>query len=410
MKNDQFLPLPPYNKYKHARLTDGRDGRQYIYFYGQGESYDFHIPGKTTYARYLFQVDLWKKEKKLIPEGYEVDHIDNDFTNDSLDNLQLLTGLENSQKRDRSKYEGIPVLNDTLDQIKTYLVMGSSWAYIADKLDITQGHLRYLLASHFPEYSFEKNAVVNLDQIEAFVKSGFTQMEIGFQFGVNQSTISRIIGEHRPHLIEYQASQRVLKLKKIGELLETTEMTLGEIGEEVGYTQTNVTRLIQDHFGDIWWKKQAEKKQRLKILTKQVRDRVKNGVSQTDIARELGEKPSVIQKVIATHMPQYNKNARVDNKIQSILAIYDADPTTKLQDYRDRTGCAISFIHKTLNTHRPDRKKLGDGREERIARIRAKFAKGLSQTAVAESEGVHQSSLSEFIAKHAPDLSKPKDL
>jgi len=34
-----------------------------------------------------------------IPEGYEVDHIDGDRFNNSIDNLQILTPAENSAKR-----------------------------------------------------------------------------------------------------------------------------------------------------------------------------------------------------------------------------------------------------------------------------------------------------------------------
>lgn len=49
-----------------------------------------------SYAKYL-----WEKANGPIPYGYEVDHIDDDFTNDVLDNFQLLTKVENIQKRHR---------------------------------------------------------------------------------------------------------------------------------------------------------------------------------------------------------------------------------------------------------------------------------------------------------------------
>lgn len=50
---------------------------------------------KTTiaYARYL-----WLMFKGAIPDGYEVDHIDNDFTNDTLENYQLLNKIDNIKK------------------------------------------------------------------------------------------------------------------------------------------------------------------------------------------------------------------------------------------------------------------------------------------------------------------------
>lgn len=48
-----------------------------------------------SYARYLMGVRLGFE----VPEGYEVDHIDNDKTNDDINNLQLLTKEQNSLKQ-----------------------------------------------------------------------------------------------------------------------------------------------------------------------------------------------------------------------------------------------------------------------------------------------------------------------
>ena len=42
---------------------------------------------------------LYAFYKGDIPDGYQVDHIDNDHLNNSLDNLQLLTQAENLKKR-----------------------------------------------------------------------------------------------------------------------------------------------------------------------------------------------------------------------------------------------------------------------------------------------------------------------
>lgn len=55
------------------------------------------------YSRYLYTVIT----NKLVPEGYEVDHIDNDFTNDDPKNLQLLTRKENYQKYRKHYTENI---------------------------------------------------------------------------------------------------------------------------------------------------------------------------------------------------------------------------------------------------------------------------------------------------------------
>lgn len=75
--------------YKSGSVSQGKDGRRHI----QLTRYDGSQTG-TTYARYLMSVHLGY----FIPGGLEVDHIDNDKTNDCVSNYQLLTQEENLQK------------------------------------------------------------------------------------------------------------------------------------------------------------------------------------------------------------------------------------------------------------------------------------------------------------------------
>ena len=53
----------------------------------------------VAYARYLLEV----KSGEFIPAGYEVDHIDADCSNDSLENLQILTKEEHLVKSARER-------------------------------------------------------------------------------------------------------------------------------------------------------------------------------------------------------------------------------------------------------------------------------------------------------------------
>lgn len=57
----------------------------------------------TSYARYLMAVKLGH----FIADDLEVDHIDNDFTNDNIDNLQVLTSEQNLKKYHKHYKENI---------------------------------------------------------------------------------------------------------------------------------------------------------------------------------------------------------------------------------------------------------------------------------------------------------------
>lgn len=65
-----------------------RDGRKRVVLYYSDKS-----TSSTSYARYLYE-----QANGILPNELTVDHIDEDFTNDIIDNLQTLTLLENIQK------------------------------------------------------------------------------------------------------------------------------------------------------------------------------------------------------------------------------------------------------------------------------------------------------------------------
>lgn len=52
-----------------------------------------------SYAKYLWM----SHNKQEVPEGYQVDHINNNFKDDRIENLQLLTQKENNLKSKRNK-------------------------------------------------------------------------------------------------------------------------------------------------------------------------------------------------------------------------------------------------------------------------------------------------------------------
>lgn len=51
------------------------------------------VTRSESYARYI-----WRQTYGEIPDGMTVDHIDGDRTNDAIENLQLLSALDNKRK------------------------------------------------------------------------------------------------------------------------------------------------------------------------------------------------------------------------------------------------------------------------------------------------------------------------
>ena len=71
-----------YGPYKRV------DGRKHIIIYENFKRIT------VSYPEYLMEQHLGRK----LTEDETVDHIDNDFTNDSIDNLQILTRVNNIRK------------------------------------------------------------------------------------------------------------------------------------------------------------------------------------------------------------------------------------------------------------------------------------------------------------------------
>ena len=82
--------LPPYsNDWKKGYLQTLPTGRKNITLFNSNEDRSV-----TSYARYLMATHLGR----YLKDDEYVDHIDEDRTNDSLDNLQILTDSDNVKK------------------------------------------------------------------------------------------------------------------------------------------------------------------------------------------------------------------------------------------------------------------------------------------------------------------------
>lgn len=87
----------PYNKdWKCGYLNVNSEGRRTLTLYNSS-----HVRSSTQYARYLISVSIGR----YLTCNEQVDHIDNDKTNDDLRNLRVLSRKENITKENarRSK-------------------------------------------------------------------------------------------------------------------------------------------------------------------------------------------------------------------------------------------------------------------------------------------------------------------
>lgn len=87
----------PFSKdYDKGYLVTNSKNRKFVILYNSAND-------RTTipYARYLMSVKL----KRYLKDDEHVDHIDNDKTNDDINNLQILSQTENNQKEGRRRVE-----------------------------------------------------------------------------------------------------------------------------------------------------------------------------------------------------------------------------------------------------------------------------------------------------------------
>ena len=86
----------PYNDYRLYVIYHKKENRRYAVLVPIDKSKNLK---RTTisYARYLMSV----KEKRILNNNEEVDHIDNNKMNDDINNLQILTKIENIIKENK---------------------------------------------------------------------------------------------------------------------------------------------------------------------------------------------------------------------------------------------------------------------------------------------------------------------
>ena len=103
----KFYIHPTFSKYaasKEGEILNVKTGRilkKNLTYQGY---YQFKVNDKklTKPKNYYIHRFEWECVKGVIPEGFVIDHIDSNKTNNKIENLQLLTVLENARKGNRN--------------------------------------------------------------------------------------------------------------------------------------------------------------------------------------------------------------------------------------------------------------------------------------------------------------------
>lgn len=88
------LEAPYGNDYRSGYLVMSRDGRRTVILFNSSKD-----RSTVSYARYLMAVKLGR----YLLDTEHVDHIDNDKTNDAVENLQILSQGDNNRKAAKPK-------------------------------------------------------------------------------------------------------------------------------------------------------------------------------------------------------------------------------------------------------------------------------------------------------------------
>jgi predicted transcriptional regulator len=348
----------PYNVFESATVyLNTHRKRRVIILKGKNTAKIWKETGlayRTTYARFLYQIDYWSKYKKLIPNGMEVDHIDDNSLNDTLSNYQLLTTFENAQKRDFNNRKYTEVSKELLSKIKHLLDKKISYVKISQKCDISPGKLKYILNTHFG-YSFpEKFKGFDDEKIKKMLKEGKSHNEIGFELGISYSSVRRHIKDKLPPEYHDMVGGRNRKevLKEIESLLKSGETSNSVIGKKVGYTDSNVCIIIQKEFPEYYKQiKEKEQDDRSSIITalKSKLDEYGIMANLTQVSKDLNLTQQVVHSLVEKYIPEYSFYELQKRRMKYVVELFHKDATQRISYYVKKSKLGIATFLKALS-------------------------------------------------------------
>lgn len=159
----------------------------------------FHISIKGKRIQKYAQRLVWETYIGKVPNGYDIDHIDNNKLNNKLDNLRCITHKENCYKRDHIDNDGAPMsgrfddkhprskkvlirdyetgkligeYKSTMDVERNLRIPHSQIIKLCNKKYATSKYYSKLLMKYITaEYAITKSlSELNSDEIDAFIR------------------------------------------------------------------------------------------------------------------------------------------------------------------------------------------------------------------------------------------------
>lgn len=184
------LREPYAGRYRRAYLRRDKDGR------GRVDLFNTKTDRTTiSYARYLVEVSI----NDFIPEGYEVDHINADCSDDRLENLQVLSREEHIAKSAREN-EGrtyvtliCPCCNGEFVREKRFLNPSSKNIFCTRKCN---GKFNFANNKDFVGNKSIREDV--LGTIRKLAVEGLTGYKIAKVVGLSANTVRKYMKEFTP--------------------------------------------------------------------------------------------------------------------------------------------------------------------------------------------------------------------
>ena len=167
----KFELEPPYNNdWTNGYLYTNSENRKMVQLYNKNTQQR----SGTSYARYLLSV----KHGRYLTENEEADHINTDKTNDSIENLQILT-IEEHKEKSSNERNGITYVSFVCETCKNEVVR--------EKRNIGSGRFCS------PECVTNSPAMSNnpdwRNEIEDLLNQGLSDYKIAKELGINRNTV-----------------------------------------------------------------------------------------------------------------------------------------------------------------------------------------------------------------------------